>query len=107
VQVTASVDPVTGKVQSLDITQTRIGDTWTETTHFVFVNVPMISYYGTLPYVTMQCGVDGEATCSSITQYTDTTEAESGSWVVTGYGCAPDHDSGYISSLDIFFQSFK
>lgn len=106
VELTADVDPATGRVQTLDLPQTRgKPDEWLETITLAFAGVPMLSYSVNGPRILMECNVWGEATCGSITRYAYTEVAEDFQLQQTGHSCTPDHESGYLSSLDIYFHN--
>jgi hypothetical protein len=105
IAVDATVDPATGEVLTLALTKTLDApDGWTETRSLALEHVTMLSIWETPPQLTMQCAVDGEATCSKIADYTWSGSGPDSWMTMTGYDCLPDHSSGYISSLDVYFH---
>jgi hypothetical protein len=67
----------------------------------------MLSYSVNGPRVLMECAADQEATCDHITLYEWAEQSEFGWYRQTGHSCAPDHDSGYLSSLDFYFHNSR
>lgn len=106
IDLAATVDPVSGEVKTLDVTQVRAkASEWAETLVLSLANVEMLSYSTNGPRILMECQVGNEATCGSILHYSFTGQYENSELRQTAYSCAPDHENGYLSSLDVYFHN--
>ena len=114
IQLTATVDPQSGNLLTLDVIQTyavddesSYDDDWFETLELSVHDIPFVGYFGTPPTtsVMMQCSIEGEATCQQITNYTWSGADTDYSSSMTSYDCVPDPPDLGTSYFTIYFYS--
>lgn len=110
VNLVATVDPVSGDLLTVDVTQTRMyhdeysGD-WSETYVLSVADIPFVAYSVYPPTILMQCSVAGEETCSRINEYTWSGSNPDYFSSMTSYDCVPDPPYMSGSYFTIYFHN--
>jgi hypothetical protein len=108
VQLTATVDPQSGDLRTLEVTKARVVSysdfDWTETLHLTLDSIKG-GYSVYPPHILLECSVFEEEACHHISHYTFS-GARGDFWqTMTDYNCLPDHANGYVSQARVYFRN--
>lgn len=110
IHLVATVDPLSGDLQTLDVTQTRsvhdeyTGD-WSETHELSVTGIPFVSYTLYPPNILMECAIYDEQTCQKVTNYTWSGANPEYSASMLSYDCVPDPPDMSTSYFRIYFYN--
>ncbi len=104
-QLTATVDPQSGEVLTLVLTESSSGDGWSATTSLSVNNINMVRYDSVDSLIQMECSISGEDACSHISQYTSSDTDSNRREDMTSYDCIPDSSHALESYVTVYFSN--